>query len=306
MSGNRHNRATNAEQGPVREYLDHIVVEKGLSNNTRLAYARDLAGYAAWLKGAARPIKDAGPDDIRAFLKHLKDGGKSVRSYTRALITLRGFYKFLLKKSIVTANPCAPVDIPRFHRGLPGFLKVDEVEKLLDAPDIATPLGLRDKAMCELMYATGVRVSELVGLRLNDVNLQAGYITAFGKGGKERIVPMGEAAMHWIGRYLSEARPGLSKGVNRYLFITLRGTPMTRQNFWVIIKRAALKCGIDREKIKPHIIRHSFATHLLEGGADLRIVQAMLGHSDISTTQIYTHITNERLKNLHKKKHPRG
>ena len=300
------NRARGAEQGPVREYLDHIVVEKGLSVNTRLSYARDLAGYSAWLKAAARPIQEAGPDDIRAFLKRLKDEGKSVRSYTRALITLRGFYKYLLKKRIVTANPCASIDIPRVRRPLPGFLKVEEVEKLLDAPDIATPLGLRDKAMLEMLYATGVRVSELVGLKLNDVNLQGGYIIAFGKGSKERLVPMGESAMHWLGRYLNEARPGLSKGTNKYLFITQRGTCMTRQNFWVIIKREALKCGIDNRKIKPHIIRHSFATHLLEGGADLRIVQAMLGHSDISTTQIYTHITNERLKNLHKKKHPRG
>lgn len=306
MSNNMQQRATGAEQGPVRAYLDHIVVEKGLSVNTRLSYARDLAGYTAWLKAASKPIQEAGPDEISEFLKHLKDDGKSVRSYTRALITLRGLYKFLLKKGIVTANPCASIDIPRAPRGLPGFLKVEEVERLLDAPDITVPLGLRDKAMCELLYATGVRVSELVGLKLNDVNLQAGYITAFGKGSKERIVPMGESAMHWIGRYLNEARAGLSKGANKYIFITQRGTCMTRQNFWVILKRAALNCGIDRKKIKPHIIRHSFATHLLEGGADLRIVQAMLGHSDISTTQIYTHITNERLKNLHKKNHPRG
>lgn len=295
-----------AAQGKVKDYLDHIVVEKGLSVNTRLSYGRDLAAYSAWLGARKKQIEKAGPEEIRAYLKHLKDGGKSVRSYTRALITLRGFYKFLLKKGVVTANPCGTIDIPRAPRGLPGFLKLEEVEKLLDAPDTATPIGLRDKAMCELLYATGVRVSELVKLKLNDVNLQGGYITAFGKGSKERIVPMGEAAMHWIGRYLNESRSGLAKGVNRYLFITKRGTCMTRQNFWVILKRAALKCGIDMKKIKPHIIRHSFATHLLEGGADLRVVQEMLGHSDISTTQIYTHITNERLKNLHKKSHPRG
>lgn len=299
-------RSAGAEQGPVRDYLDHIVVEKGLSVNTRLSYGRDLAGYSEWLKRRGMTPQEAGPDEIRAFLKHLKDSGRGVRSYTRALITLRGFYKFLLKKSVVAANPCASVDIPKAPRGLPDFLKAEEVEKLLDATDTTTALGLRDKAMCELLYATGVRVSELVGLKLNDVNLQAGYITAFGKGSKERLVPMGESAMHWIGRYLSEARPGFARGADKYLFITRRGTAMTRQNFWVIIKRAALNCGIDRKKIKPHIIRHSFATHLLEGGADLRMVQAMLGHSDISTTQIYTHITNERLKNLHKKNHPRG
>lgn len=290
----------------VNEFLDHLIVEKGLSMNTRLAYGRDLAAYGAFLKGLGKEPEGAGPDDILGFMKRLMEEGKSVRSYTRALIALRGFYKFLLKKGRVAANPCASVDIPRANKKLPEFLKLEEVEKLLEAPDPNTPLGLRDKAMLEVLYATGLRVSELVGLKLNDLNLQGGYITAFGKGSKERIVPMGESAMYWVGKYLETGRAGLIKRMNKYLFVTRRGSRMTRQNFWVIIKTAALKAGIDRRKIKPHIIRHSFATHLLEGGADLRMVQAMLGHADISTTQIYTHVTNERLKSLHKKNHPRG
>ncbi|MFQ5735455.1 MAG: site-specific tyrosine recombinase XerD [Thermodesulfobacteriota bacterium] len=291
---------------PLNEYLDHLVVEKGLSLNTRLSYGRDLALWCAFLGARGTAPEQARADDVRGFMKKLMEEGKAVRSYTRALITLRGFYKFLLKKESVTSNPCATVDIPRLNKRLPEFLKVEEVERLLDAPDIATPLGLRDKAMMEMLYATGLRVSELVTLRLNDLSLQKGYITAFGKGSRERIVPIGEAAMYWVGRYLDTARGGLVKGMNRFLFITRRGTRMTRQNFWVIIKAAAIEAGIDRRKIKPHIIRHSFATHLLEGGADLRMVQAMLGHADISTTQIYTHVTNERLKSLHKKGHPRG
>lgn len=293
------------KDGLINAFLDHLIVEKGLSMNTRFSYGRDLKAFSRFLKHKAPEA--AGPDDIRGFIKLLMEEGKSARSYARALITLRGLYKFLLKKGIVTANPCAMVDIPKLNKKLPEFLKIEEVEKLLDAPDITGALGLRDKAMIEVLYATGVRVSELIGLKLNDVNLQGGYITAFGKGSKERIVPMGESAMYWLGRYLEEARGRLIKGrQSKHLFITRRGGNMTRQNFWALMKTMALKAGIDRRRIKPHIIRHSFATHLLEGGADLRMVQAMLGHADISTTQIYTHITNERLKSIHKKNHPRG
>ncbi len=290
----------------VGAYLEHLMVERGLSQNTRFAYGRDLEGFCAYLKTRSKAPSSAGADDIRAYIKKLMGEGKSVRSYARALISIRGFYKFLLKKGVVTANPCALVDIPRLNRSLPHFLSIEEVERLLEAPDTATPLGLRDRAMIEVLYATGLRVSELVSLRLNDLNLQQGFLTALGKGSKERLVPIGEAAMYWIGRYLAESRPALAKRAGEHLFITRRGSRMTRQNFWVIIKTAAILAGIDRKKIKPHIIRHSFATHLLEGGADLRMVQAMLGHADISTTQIYTHITNERLKNIHKKNHPRG
>lgn len=296
-------------KGPslIDSFLDHIVVEKGLSENTRASYCRDLLRFKAYIDEKGAGLDAAAPSDISGFLKRLKDDGLSVGSYTRALIALRAFYKFLVKKGHIKLSPCTSIDIPKAQRKLPEFLKTAEVESLLSAPKADTPLGSRDKAMLEVLYATGLRVSELVTLKLNDLNLQAWYLTAFGKGSKERIVPLGEAALIWLKRYMDEARPViLKKRQNKFLFVTSRGTRMTRQNFWVIIKKAALNSGIDKKKIKPHIIRHSFATHLLEGGADLRLVQAMLGHADISTTQIYTHITNERLKNLHKSKHPRG
>ncbi|MBI5454245.1 MAG: site-specific tyrosine recombinase XerD [Deltaproteobacteria bacterium] len=296
-------------EGPslIDSFLDYIVVEKGLSENTRASYCRDLLRFKAYIDEKGAVLDAAAPSDISGHLKRLKDDGLSVRSYTRALIALRAFYKFLVKKGHVRLSPCTSIDIPKAQRKLPEFLKFEEVERLLSAPKPDAPLGSRDKAMLEVLYATGLRVSELVTLKLNDLSLQAGYLTAFGKGSKERIVPLGEAALIWLKRYLDEARPViLKKRQNKFLFVTARGTRMTRQNFWVIIKNAALIAGIDKRKIKPHIIRHSFATHLLEGGADLRLVQAMLGHADISTTQIYTHITNERLKNLHKSKHPRG
>ncbi|MBI5643906.1 MAG: site-specific tyrosine recombinase XerD [Deltaproteobacteria bacterium] len=290
----------------IQGFLDYLVVEKGLSENTRLSYRRDLLKFISYINSKGRPLTDAAPDDISGFMRDLKAGGQSVRSYTRALIAVRGLYKYLLKQGQVKASPCSAIDIPKAQRKLPDFLKFAEVDRLLQAPDTGRPLGLRDKAMLETLYATGLRVSELVSLKLNDLSLQAGYLTAFGKGSKERLVPLGLSAMEWLKRYMDEARPAILKNrQNKFLFVTARGTKMTRQNFWVIIKLSALKAGIDKKKIKPHIIRHSFATHLLEGGADLRLVQAMLGHADISTTQIYTHITNERLKKLHKK-HPRG
>ncbi len=291
----------------IQEFLDHIIVEKGLSKNTALSYGRDLEKYRAWLLKRGCGLLEASSKEVSGYMKGERETGHAVRSYTRGLIALRGFYKFLLKKGLLSQSPCTDVDIPKAVRRLPEFLTFEEVERLLDAPRPDALLGLRDKTMLETLYATGLRVSELVSLKLNDINLQGGYLTAFGKGSKERLVPLGEPAMVWLKRYMETARGRLLKGrQNRFLFVTARGTGMTRQNFWVIIKTAALRAGIDRKKIKPHIIRHSFATHLLEGGADLRMVQAMLGHADISSTQIYTHITNERLKNLHKKRHPRG
>ena len=293
--------------GHIGEYLDYVVVEKGLSLNTRDSYKRDLEGFAAWLENRGEPLASASPADVSAYLKHLKDRGHCARSYTRVLISLRGFYRFLLKKGRITASPCSSIDIPRIQRKLPEFLSFEEVESLISAPDESSPLGLRDRAMLETLYATGLRVSELTSLKLNDINLQGGWLTAFGKGSKERIVPLGEAAMSWLKKFMDEGRAAiLKKKTSKTLFVTARGSGMTRQNFWVIMKLYALKAGIDRKKIKPHIVRHSFATHLLEGGADLRIVQAMLGHADISTTQIYTHVTNERLRKIHKKNHPRG
>lgn len=288
-------------------YLDYVVVEKGLSLNTRDSYEKDLASFEAWIGGKGGKLETASSSDVSDYLKHLKDRGLSPRSYTRSLITLRGFYKFLLKRGAIAASPCSTIDIPRVQRKLPEFLTLGEVTSLITAPDDTKPLGLRDRAMLETLYATGLRVSELTGLKLNDINLQGGWLTAFGKGSKERIVPLGEDAMSWLKRYMEEGRaPILGKRASKTLFVTSRGAGMTRQNFWAMMKTYALKAGVDRKKMKPHIIRHSFATHLLEHGADLRIVQAMLGHADISTTQIYTHVTNERLRNIHKEKHPRG
>lgn len=291
----------------VEEFLDHIVVEKGLSYNTQASYSRDLRRYLDYLKKNKKDILEADHEEITGFMDYLSDGGLSVRSYTRSLIAVRGFYRYLLKRGAIKSSPCANVDLPRLKAKLPEFLTIKEVDSLIAAPDTGGATGLRDKAMIEVLYATGLRVTELVTLEVNAVNLQGGYLVAFGKGSKERLVPMGEAAMVWVKRYLDESRTRLLKGRrSKYLFVTSRGSSMTRQNFWNIIKRLALKAGVDQGKIKPHVVRHSFATHMLEGGADLRMVQAMLGHADISTTQIYTHITNERLKQLHKKMHPRG
>ncbi|MBI1911471.1 MAG: site-specific tyrosine recombinase XerD [Deltaproteobacteria bacterium] len=290
----------------IQAFLDFIVVEKGLSLNTNDSYKRDLRKFSAYLRNKNTSIINATSEDITGYLKAQRDSGLAVRSYSRALIAFRGFYKYFAKKGRIKESPCANIDLPKMQRRLPEFLNYEEVDKLLSAPDLDKRLGLRDKAMLETLYATGMRVSELITLKLNGLNLQGGFVIAFGKGSKERLVPIGESAMYWLKRYMEESRPSFIKArENKFLFLTVLGSRMTRQNFWVIIKQNAMKAEIDRDKIKPHIIRHSFATHLLERGADLRMVQAMLGHADISSTQIYTHITNERLKKLHKK-HPRG
>lgn len=295
------------DKGLVRKFLDHIVVEKGLSANTHASYKRDLDRFTAFLEAQGKTVAGAVPSDISGFIGALSDRGLSVRSYARSLVAVRGMYRYLLTGGVVRRSPCEDVDIPRIKSKLPEFLTIKEVDALLSAPDTSSPTGLRDKAMLEVLYATGLRVSELTRLEVSALNLQGGFVRTLGKGSKERVVPMGEAAMVWVKRYMEGSRPALLKGRNsRHLFVTSRARAMTRQNYWNILKRLALKAGIDRQRIKPHAIRHSFATHLLEGGADLRMVQLMLGHADISTTQIYTHVTNERLKRLHKKLHPRG
>ncbi|MFQ5427711.1 MAG: site-specific tyrosine recombinase XerD [Thermodesulfobacteriota bacterium] len=294
-------------EAAVRGYLDFIVMERGLSKNTSTAYTRDINKFCDFLDKSSLDIREVKPDDITRFLSYLSENGQSVRSYTRALIALRGMYKFFLREGLIKSSPAALVDIPSFHGGLPEVLSVEEVDRLLKAQSGASTLSIRDRAMLETLYATGLRVSELVRLRLNDVSLQRGLITPLGKGRKQRAVPLGEEAMIWIRRYMEEARPLLEKNMqSAFLFLTIRGQAMTRQNFWDIIKKTALLAGIERARIKPHVLRHSFATHLIEGGADLRSVQSMLGHADISTTQVYTHVTTERLKKLHKKGHPRG
>ncbi len=289
------------------EFLNHLTVEKGLSKNTIEAYSRDIIKYFTFLEKAdILPLK-ADSNHIVSFLSELKKNGISARSYTRNLVALRMFYKFLLKKGSISAMPTANIDMPKLAKRLPQSLSIEEVERLVEAPEAKKPLGLRDKAMLETLYATGMRVSELVSVKLNDLNLQTGYIVTYGKGSKERIVPIGETAIAYITGYINSARPVLLKGrSSEHLFITARGKRLTRQTFWVIIKKYALLAGIPSNKAKPHTIRHSFATHLLERGADLRSIQTMLGHADISTTQIYTHVRAERLKSIHKKSHPRG
>jgi len=288
-------------------FLNYIAVEKGLSRNTLEAYNRDLIRYIDFLEGKGVSPLTATPSQIVSFLSTLKERGLSVRSYTRCLVAIRMFYRFLLKGRHISSSPTSYIDLPRFFKKLPAVLSLEDVERLLDAPDTKKPLGLRDKAMLEVLYATGLRVSELVSLRLMDLNLQAGYVTAFGKGSKERLIPIGDSAIQWVTRYLASARDRLLKGSHSdYVFVTTRGDRMTRQGFWEVIKRYAIRVGIDKGRVKPHTIRHSFATHLLERGADLRSVQTMLGHTDISTTQIYTHIRREWLKAIHERYHPRG
>lgn len=291
----------------LNNFINHILVEKGLSKNTVESYTRDLTKFFDFLeKQNISPIQ-ASSMDIINFLSGLRGTGLSARSYIRNLVSIRMFYKYLLSKKLVSSIPTANIDMPGFSRKLPEVLSFNDVEKLLNAPDTSKPIGIRDKAMLELLYATGVRVSELVSIGANDVNMQVGYITAFGKGSKQRMIPIGESAMVWTKKYIDDAREKLTKNkTGQHLFVNYRGAKMTRQGFWGIIKKYALITGIDRDKVKPHILRHSFATHLLERGADLRAVQTMLGHSDISTTQIYTHVRAERLKEIHKKFHPRG
>lgn len=288
-------------------FLNFLIVEKGLAKNTIEAYNRDIIKYLSFLTKNNTSLLKADPSHVISFLAMLKENGISVRSYTRNLVAIRMFYKFLLKNGDISIMPTANIDMPKFGRGLPETLSIKEVERLLEIPAIETPKGLRDKAMLETLYATGMRVSELVSIKLNDMNLQTGYIIAYGKGGKERVTPMGEMAITYIKRYIDQSREIFLKGrKSEYLFITARGKRLTRQGFWALMKKYALMTGISRDKVKPHIFRHSFATHLLERGADLRSIQTLLGHADISTTQIYTHVRIDKLKAIHKKKHPRG
>ncbi len=291
------------------QFLTHILTERGLSKNSVEAYNNDLKHFLNFVEERGiHSINDIKRTHILLFQKHLKEKGYNVSSRYRYLVSLRRFFKYLLREEIITEDPTRNIELPSKDKKLPKVLSEEEVEKLLNAPDINTPFGLRDKAMLELLYATGLRVSELVNLKLNQVFLEQGYLFVMGKGSKERIIPFGEVAEKWLRRYMKEGRGELLKGNTRspFLFIGSRGKPITRQGFWKNIKKYALQCGIPLEIISPHTLRHSFATHLLEHGADLRSVQTMLGHADISTTQIYTHITRERLKREYKKYHPRA
>ena len=293
------------KQTVIDQFLDALWLERGLSENTLSAYRSDLYSYSGWLvSSASRDLLQSRPEDILAYLATLT--GKSSRTSARRLSSLRRFFQYLAREGRISHDPCARVAAPRIGRPLPKSLTEEEVESLLDAPDTATAVGQRDRAMLEVLYATGLRVSELVGLQLAQVNLRQGVLRVIGKGNKERLVPLGEEASDWVEKFIRQGRAELLQGPPAdVLFPSRRGRMMTRQTFWHAIKRHAVRAGISKT-LSPHVVRHAFATHLLNHGADLRVVQMLLGHSDISTTQIYTHVARERLKNLHAEHHPRG
>jgi integrase/recombinase XerD len=288
-------------------FLHYLTVERGLAANTLDAYGRDLAKYLDFLeKERIFSPDEVTPSLVLRFLAVLKESGLSPRSRSRVLVSLRMFHKFLLTEGIAAVNPASRVEAPKSLRRLPDILSPREVELLLESPCGDDPLAMRDRAMLETLYATGLRVSELVALKAGDLQVDIGYLTTLGKRNKQRIVPLGESAIVEVRHYLKFGRPFQDKGEGGpFIFLNRAGQGLTRQGFWKIIKRRARQAGI-RKNITPHTLRHSFATHLLENGADLRSVQAMLGHADISTTQIYTHVTRERLKKIHEQHHPRG
>jgi len=288
-------------------YLDYLTVERGLAPNTRASYSADLLKFLTYLKaGGISDWSQVRYSEVVGFLSQSQEQGLAPRSRARMLSALRGFFKFMLRDSHLRESPVANLASPRLRRQLPVILSVAEVERLLARPNLELPLGQRDTAMLEVLYGTGLRVSELVSLTMGRVNLEVGFLVVLGKGSRERIVPAGEAATEAVRSYVKEARPLLLKGrTTETLFVTNRGAAMTRQGFWKLLKKYGREAGL-KKKLSPHILRHSFATHLLERGADLRSVQMMLGHADISTTQIYTHVARERLREVHKKYHPRA
>ncbi|MHB1246961.1 MAG: site-specific tyrosine recombinase XerD [Sulfuriferula sp.] len=288
-------------------FCDLLWLEDGLSPNTLQSYRRDLTQFSVWLETIrSTQLLDVAQADIEAYLQHCFSRKISPRSTARLLSALKRFYRLALRDGRISLDPTLKIDTPKLPRSLPKSLSEADVEKLLDTPETTEPLGLRDKAMLETLYASGLRVSELVNLSVVNVSLDMGVLSVMGKGGKERMVPLGEEALLWLLRYLSGARQQiLGDAISDALFVTQRGAAMTRQAFWYLIKRHALQAGLTRLP-SPHVLRHAFATHLLNHGADLRVVQMLLGHADISTTQIYTHVARERLKQLHAKHHPRG
>lgn len=290
----------------IDRFLDTLWLEKGLSAHTRAAYRSDLALFNGWLQERGLDLVEVGRELILDHLAWRLDAGYKSRSTARFLSGLRGFYRYLLREGVIAVDPTLQIAMPQLGRALPKSLSEVDVESLLTAPDPGDPIGLRDRTMLEVLYACGLRVSELVGLTLEQVNLRQGVVRVFGKGSKERLVPLGEEAISWVERYVREARPLLLGGrPSDVLFPSLRGEQMTRQTFWHRIKHHARVAGIGKT-LSPHTLRHAFATHLLNHGADLRVVQMLLGHSDLSTTQIYTHIARARLQELHARHHPRG
>jgi integrase/recombinase XerD len=295
--------------GVISGFLTHVKVEKGLSLNTVSAYRRDLVKFDAFARKRKLSLEAISRDDLVDFLAGLYRQKLESRTVARQLVTLRNFFRFAQIQEIITADPSVNLESPRIRRSLPGYLRLEEVERLLEQPNERTPLGLRDRAMLEVLYSTGLRVSELIGLRVSDLDAKVGCVRCTGKGEKERIVPVGRKALSIVEKYLRDARSQLcSEGKtsgNPALFVNRRGGPLSRVGVWKIMSAYGRRAGL-RVAIKPHMLRHSFATHLLERGADLRSVQLMLGHADISTTQIYTHVVEERLKQIYKAHHPRA
>ena len=296
----------------IDAYLDHLRVERRLSANTVESYGRDLRALAAYAAGDATALDRLDRHALERFVQQEMSRGMSPRSVARMVASVRGFYRFLVLEHRLADSPADDLRPPRAWPSLPKFLAAADVERLIAQPDTGTPLGLRDRAMIELLYATGLRVSELVGARIGDLHLDAEYMTAIGKGNKERLVPVGEAASAWVKRYLAEGRPALGtrarpvrQGAGARLFVNARGGVLTRVGFWKILKRHGRTAGV-RTALSPHVLRHSFATHLLEHGADLRAIQMMLGHADLSTTQIYTHVLEARLRSVYERFHPRA
>ena len=293
------------DQRLIARFLDQAWAERGLAKASLSSYGADLRGLAGWLQSRRKLLVEADRGLLFDYLSARHGHGMKPRSGARLVSTLKQFYLWAVEQGLRSDDPAMDLSTPKLPRSLPKAITESEVEALLKAPDLDTPLGLRDKAMLELLYATGLRVSELVSLRGEQISLAQGVLRVRGKGSKERLVPLGDEAQHWIECYLRDARPELHPRPEPALFITQRGSAMTRQGFWLLIKRYALLAGV-RGTLSPHTLRHSFATHLLNHGADLRVVQLLLGHSDLSTTQIYTHVAREGLKAMHKKHHPRA
>ncbi|KAB2493707.1 site-specific tyrosine recombinase XerD [Priestia endophytica] len=293
----------------IEDFIHYLVVERGLAPNTIESYKRDLVKYAEYLKKVetVSSFEEVTREHIIAFMRYMMENGKSSKTIARHIASIRSFHQFLLREHIMDKDPSVHIETPQVERTLPKVLSPDEVEALLTAPDESTPFGRREKAMLELLYATGIRVTELMNLNVEDVHMTMGFVRCIGKGDKERIVPMGKMASEALQKYIEESRPKLLKRNQKEeaLFLNHHGRRLTRQGFWKILKKLALSAQIEKE-LTPHTLRHSFATHLLENGADLRAVQEMLGHADISTTQIYTHVTKKRLKDVYNEFHPRA
>ena len=297
----------NAAIALIDAFCDQVWLQDGLAPASLASYRGDLNGWAAWLEARASSLLSAQRQDVEAYLADQFRAKAKATSIARRLSSLRRFYALQLQQRTLAADPTLRVRAPKLPRRLPKNLAERDVEALLAAPDVDSVLGLRDRAMLETLYATGLRVSELVGLKLGQVSLDSGVVRVLGKGSKERLVPLGEEAIGWLERYLATTRPALAGDAKTdALFVTARRGPLTRQAFWALVKRYGMKAGLPARSLSPHVLRHAFATHLLNHGADLRVVQLLLGHADITTTTIYTHVARERLKALHAKHHPRG